>query len=399
MIWYISFVFSLFCMILMFVLYYKDLKKYKKPTKFRPNISVIIPYYNRWWCIENTLKSIFDSYPKEKIDLTVIDDKSDDDNSTILKNLSDKYIFTIIKNKENKWKARSINDNIYVAKNEIVLFLDSDMVVSRENIESMLDRLYDKKTVAVSCPYIPIQWWFWWNMQKLEYVMMSYLSISHNIKSTMNLWWWLIMIQKDKFLEVWWFSIYAYTEDLEIVWKLFYRWYKVQQTNSFVFTIVPDTFVSWIKQKIRWNTWWFQCLLRYPIVWFRHPIYIIFLLSFIIFNLTFAVLIRNAYIFGWLLVDRFQLISNIYSVTDTLKILFSAILPTLISWFTIKSLFSLISLPFAIHHIKNFREIYNLLWIIPYSIIYIPMFSILWFVWMINWAIHYGDKKRNKRWR
>ena len=56
----------------------------KRKLKFHPPISFIIPCYNDEKTIENTIRSIYASYKKDKIDLIVINDHSTDNSPSCL---------------------------------------------------------------------------------------------------------------------------------------------------------------------------------------------------------------------------------------------------------------------------------------------------------------------------
>lgn len=399
MIQYLSLGFSIACMLMIFGLYYLDRKKYSKKTHYHPNLSIIIPFYNKGDSIEATVQSVFESYDNQKLDLIIINDRSNIQDTEIIKGLSSKYDFTFLENDTNLGKSKTLNQSVQYAKNDIVLFLDADMIINPKNIQSMLDRLSDGKISATSCPYRPIQTGFRWNMQKYEYIMMSYLQIAYNRFSCISLRGWCIMIQKSVFVEVGWFSEYAYTEDMELAMKLGQAWYKVHQTDEFAHTFVPTTFRKWTKQKIRRNTWWFQCMLRYPKVWLSRPLHMVFTTSFILFNFIFALGIWNAYVFGELIADRFNLISVTYWILESIKILWFVYIPVLLTNFWYRALFSLLSLPYIIRGIHKRSDAYKILRVIPFSIIYMPLFGFVWLIGMFNWFIHYRDKKNNKRWR
>jgi len=87
-------------------------------------ISIIIPTYNRAWCIENAIKSVINQN-YDNWELFIIDDWSEDDTKDIVNKFLDekvKYYY-----KENSWKLPSVN---YWINNliswDILFILDSD---------------------------------------------------------------------------------------------------------------------------------------------------------------------------------------------------------------------------------------------------------------------------------
>lgn len=93
----------------------------------RYKISVIIPTYNRAWCIENAIKSVI-KQNYDNWELIIIDDGSTDNTRDIVKkylnNKKIKYFY-----KENSWKIPSVNyaiDNLIDKNSDILFILDSD---------------------------------------------------------------------------------------------------------------------------------------------------------------------------------------------------------------------------------------------------------------------------------
>ena len=97
--------------------------------------SVIIPTYNRQKILEKALPSLFDqSCSSETYEVIVVDDGSTDGTARMIKSLSPpgplRYFW---KNREGPAAAR--NYGIARAKGEIIIFTDSDLVVSHRFVE------------------------------------------------------------------------------------------------------------------------------------------------------------------------------------------------------------------------------------------------------------------------
>jgi glycosyltransferase involved in cell wall biosynthesis len=89
-------------------------------------ISIIIPTYNRWWCIENAIKSvILQDY--NNYEVFVVDDWSNDNSKVVVtKYLNDKVKYHY---KSNSWKLKSVNfaiDNLISKDSDLLFILDSD---------------------------------------------------------------------------------------------------------------------------------------------------------------------------------------------------------------------------------------------------------------------------------
>ena len=79
---------------------YNDYRK-KRPLTRYPFVTFMVPTWNDGPMLKDTIESIFDSYPKNKLELIVINDNSPDNTSQILKQLQKKYKFIVITNKTN----------------------------------------------------------------------------------------------------------------------------------------------------------------------------------------------------------------------------------------------------------------------------------------------------------
>ncbi len=123
------------------------LNKQRSKLNFKklPPISVIIPAYKSEKTIEQTLKSVKElDYPKKEI--IVIND-SDDRTPQIAKS----YGAKVIQNKKRMGKSVSLDMATEKAKNEILLFLDSDTVIEKEGLKKTIP-WFSKPNVAAVMP-------------------------------------------------------------------------------------------------------------------------------------------------------------------------------------------------------------------------------------------------------
>lgn len=130
---------------------YADRRKHR-PLSSMPPLSFIIPCYNDAATVDQTVASIFAVYGDEA-DLVVIDDGSSDGSREKLAALAKRHDFTLILNPSNQGKSKTLNDHFHLAKNDIVVFVDADMIVSRKPLVDAIARLQDPRVGAVSCPY------------------------------------------------------------------------------------------------------------------------------------------------------------------------------------------------------------------------------------------------------
>lgn len=374
-------------LILIFWLLLKDYSKKREEAKLIP-LSVFIPCYNDSNSIGTTIKSLYQNYPKDLLEVFVINDKSTDNSLQILEQLNKKYPFQLINNTQNVGKSESLNTHTARATHNTILFLDADTQIHKKNINDMLKRKV-WKVVAVSCPYQPINSWFRPLMQSIEYTMMTYLQGAYNPFSTIGMRGGCIMMNKSAFYEVGRFSYQAIIEDMDMAFKLNKAWYKVEQSMIPIFTEVPSSFPKRWKQKIRRGTGGTQCFIKHRKIWIKNPLHVLFL-SFFCLTIGIATF---GFVKNWIIIET---IINTKSIMS-MFFLFSP------KWWLItlgsKLWFTLFSLPYVLPLIKSWKQIRKIIYIIPYSLIYIPLFAIVNIVSFIKMLFMYKKmNKSNVRW-
>ncbi len=117
-----------------------------------PDISVVIPAYNA----ESTLKLCLDSLACQTVPATqiiLVDDGSADDTALIAR----KAGLEVISGHTNKGPAHARNLGVEAATGQIILFLDSDVIVPEDLIEKLIGLFQsDAGTIAVQTLYTPL---------------------------------------------------------------------------------------------------------------------------------------------------------------------------------------------------------------------------------------------------
>lgn len=111
-------------------------------------ISIIIPNYNSEKTIYKCLQSIYNSNYKN-FEVIVVDDKSKDDSIKIIKQFPCK----LIKLKKNKGPAYARNFGANYAKRDILLFIDSDIVINKDSIKRIVDGFKSKQDIVTVYGY------------------------------------------------------------------------------------------------------------------------------------------------------------------------------------------------------------------------------------------------------
>jgi len=116
----------------------------------KPKIDIVIPCYNVERAISRTLESLnAQSYPKNLYHCYFINDASTDKTTTILNSHSDYSSITIINCAINKGSSATRNAGIKKSKAEFICFLDGDMEVHPDWLQSLLNYFTSPNIVAV----------------------------------------------------------------------------------------------------------------------------------------------------------------------------------------------------------------------------------------------------------
>ncbi len=119
---------------------------------YEPTVTAIIPMFNEGAAIKETLQSLLDSdYPAAKLQVICVDDCSTDDSYALALSLAKQSNgrLKVIRNATNMGKRRSIIRATREAQTEIIVSVDSDVVVDANAVRQLLRRFTSDKIAAV----------------------------------------------------------------------------------------------------------------------------------------------------------------------------------------------------------------------------------------------------------
>jgi cellulose synthase/poly-beta-1,6-N-acetylglucosamine synthase-like glycosyltransferase len=215
-------------------------------------VSILVPAYNEEDHLAKTIRSLLDlKYPKELKEIIVIDDGSTDRTYSIAK----KFPVKVLRNKDNRGKAYSLNKGLKHAKGDIVVCMDADSFVERDALLKTIPYFYDKEVGAVTGA---LKVWepktFLEKIQDAEYILnillRKILTILDSVPVTPGP---FSLYRKDVLNDVGGFDENNMTEDMEIALKIHGAGYRIENSpDTEVFTVCPNKVRDLFKQRLRW---------------------------------------------------------------------------------------------------------------------------------------------------
>lgn len=119
--------------------------------KSLPSVSVVVPTYNRSGFIERAFGSLLgQDYPKDKFEIVVIDDGSNDRTLEILERFRKQHPFFRYFSQANKGPATARNRGIREAQGEIIMLMDDDCIAARTWARELVSAYKDERVGGVA---------------------------------------------------------------------------------------------------------------------------------------------------------------------------------------------------------------------------------------------------------
>lgn len=226
-------------------------------AKTTPSVAIIVPCWNEAATITATFESLLAlDYPKEKLEIILVDDGSTDATSSIMANFAHHPHVRIIL-KENGGKHTALNAAIAVTHAEIVGCLDADSLVEPDALNEIVACFADANTAAATAamsvhrPKNLLE-----RMQSAEYTLG--IALRHAFASINGLYVTpgpFSFYRRSVVIELGGFLYGHQTEDMEMALRIQRAGYEIDNApKARVYTKVPDTFSKLIKQRARWTS-------------------------------------------------------------------------------------------------------------------------------------------------
>ncbi len=265
---YVIAFFSLFVVsvfMLLFLRHRKDYLKTPEKTDWRPVVSVIIPAYNEEAYIGKSIESVLAvDYPKDKLDVIVVDDGSTDSTYDVAKRFEGGPVRVF--KKKNEGKGAALNFGLAKVKGELVATMDADSYLTRNTLVELLPHFEDPEVMAVT-PAVKIKPTGSWikEFQRIEYLMILFsrklLSFIDSVPVTPGP---FSMFRASVFEEVGNFDEHNLVEDQEIALRIQSHNHKIRSSmTADVYTEPPANFKDLLRQRVRWQRGGFRNYWKY----------------------------------------------------------------------------------------------------------------------------------------
>lgn len=228
-----------------------------KPARY-PTVSIVVPSFNEEKTIAATLTSLLAlEYPKEKLEIIVVNDGSKDNTGKIAEEFAQKHPQIKYFYKENGGKYTALNYAIERSTSELIGCLDADSFAAPDALIEMVKKFEDEQdayaimpAMRVAEPKSMLE-----RMQAVEYTFgVFYKKMFDNIGALNVLPGPFSFYRRSVFNIVGPFHHAHNTEDMEIAFRMHKHGLKIVNAHhAMVYTTVPKTVRTLLKQRTRWS--------------------------------------------------------------------------------------------------------------------------------------------------
>ena len=240
-----------------------------------PVVSMLVPCFNEEKTLAGTIDSLLAMhYPKDKLEIVVIDDGSRDNTATIAREYAQKYPAQIsFLQKENGGKYTALNLGIENSRGEIIGCLDADSFAAQDALMEAVKMFGSDAGAMAITPamqvYQPRK--MLELMQSVEYTFgIFYKKMFDNLSAINVLPGPFSMYKREVFEKIGMFKHAHNTEDMEIAFRMHANGLRIVNAHTaYVYTTVPKTVRSLLKQRVRWSQGFLQNARDYKFMFFR----------------------------------------------------------------------------------------------------------------------------------
>ena len=236
---------------------------------YRPTVTVVIPLYNEASRIADTLRSVLDAdYPADKLDVICVDDCSTDDSYARARAIADGAAgrLVMLRNAVNAGKRASIIHAVRSTASEIIVSVDSDVVIDAGAIRQLIRR-FTRTDIAAVGGWVDVRnkhdnwltrmqtvkyWYAYFAMRNIEWALQRMLCLSGCLTAYRR----SVLLELEPVLQgraVLGIPI-KYGEDRYLTRQIVKAGYRTTFTlDARCWTHVPTTLAAYFSQQLRWR--------------------------------------------------------------------------------------------------------------------------------------------------
>jgi len=237
-----------------------------------PLVSVIVPAHNEEKAIERTIQSLIkQEYPRKEI--IVVDDGSTDGTYEIAQKFAKKGLIKLVhREKASGKKDRAVNFGIIYSRGDIIVTVDADTLLEPSSLSELIKPFRDQRIGAVSGNIRVLNRVnLLTRLQAYEYLMAMEMGRRFQAVTGMLM---IIpgalgAVRKSLARSLGLYDPDTITEDFDITVKIHKSKMKVKFAYKAIgWTVVPEGWREWIKQRTRWTAGQLQTLIKHRNVFF-----------------------------------------------------------------------------------------------------------------------------------
>src|SRR3990167_7089031 len=250
-------------------------KKDSSLPEYYPMVSMLVPCFNEEKTLAGTIESLLAMhYPKDKLEIVVIDDGSRDNTAAIEREYARKYPAQVsFLQKENGGKYTALNLGIENSRGEIIGCLDADSFAAQDALMEAVKMFGNDPTTMAITPAMQVYKprTMLELMQSVEYTFgIFYKKMFDNLSAINVLPGPFSMYRREVFKKIGLFRHAHNTEDMEIAFRMHSHGLRIVNAHTaYVYTTVPTTVRSLLRQRTRWSQGFLQNARDYKYMFFN----------------------------------------------------------------------------------------------------------------------------------
>ena len=235
---------------------------------YEPTVTVVIPLYNEGAAIAETLRSVLASdYPPDKLDIICVDDASSDDSHACAAAVAPgSPRLVVLRNPHNLGKRHSIIHAVRRATGELIVSVDSDVVIAPRAIRELVRR-FTRPEIAAVGGWVDVRnkhdnwltrmqtvkyWYAYFAMRNIEWAFQRMLCLSGCLTAYRR----HVLLELEPILaaRAMLGRPVRYGEDRFLTRQIVKAGYRTTITlDARCQTFVPRTLASYFSQQLRWR--------------------------------------------------------------------------------------------------------------------------------------------------